>query len=789
MLQLTIRDYLRISLLPHLIGDDISAAAMKRIAHLLIALALSYSFVAQPGFAQESNIRTRNVQAHPINLDFEQGSIGAVPDGWVCPTKGYLAQLSDQQTQSGKRAALLESQSSDARAPFGNLMQAFDATPFRGHRVRFKAFVRSETAGESAAAYLWMRVDRPENKIGFFDNMAGRPIRSVEWKAYEIIGDIDDDAAVLNLGMLLIGQGKAWIDTASFEDLGRLVVRAEPPRPFTGRGLDNVIAFTRLTGYVRHFHPSDQAAAIDWNIFTAQGMIDVESAKNANDLAAKLEAMFRPIAPTIRVFTNGKTPPLPPDLTAPANRSTLQIVTWRNQGFGPNAAADATYRSERVHVPAGPTAPDPQNVFTANLGGGISAIVPLALFADAQGTLPHSAARTNGADQSLVKYSGNDRATRLADVALAWNIMEHFYPYFDVVKTDWPEVLKTTLTEAATDASAEDFGITLRRMMAQLKDGHANVQYPGAWSNYSAPVIFGWIEERLVITEISAEGPTALQPGDVVLKIDGRPVAELLKEKESLISGATPQWRRYIALVILPTGPKDSEMKLDVEDGKGQQRAVILHRSAETNSLTETRPAKIAELRPGIFYVALDRIKDEDFDKALPQLEKAAGIIFDLRGYPSVSPLVISHLIDKPVTSARWMIPIVTTPDHLRIVDYETGGRWDLQPIAPRLKAKVAFLTDGRAISYAESYMGIIEAYRLAEIVGEPTAGTNGDINRFTLPGGYSIIFTGMKVLKHDGSQHHGIGISPTVPVSRTIRGVRERRDEQLERAIAVVSQ
>ncbi len=85
--------------------------------------------------------------------------------------------------------------------------------------------------------------------------------------------------------------------------------------------------------------------------------------------------------------------------------------------------------------------------------------------------------------------------------------------------------------------------------------------------------------------------------------------------------------------------------------------------------------------------------------------------------------------------------------------------------------------------------MGIIEAYKLAEIVGEPTAGTNGNINPFTLTGNYTVVWTGMKVLKHDGSQHHGIGIQPTVPVSQTIRGVRERRDEQLERAITIVSQ
>jgi C-terminal processing protease CtpA/Prc len=84
--------------------------------------------------------------------------------------------------------------------------------------------------------------------------------------------------------------------------------------------------------------------------------------------------------------------------------------------------------------------------------------------------------------------------------------------------------------------------------------------------------------------------------------------------------------------------------------------------------------------------------------------------------------------------------------------------------------------------------MGIVEAYKLAPIVGEPTAGTNGNVNPFTLPGGYTIRWTGMKVLKHDGSRHHGVGILPTVPVSRTIRGVAEGRDEQLERAAAIVA-
>ena len=101
-----------------------------------------------------------------------------------------------------------------------------------------------------------------------------------------------------------------------------------------------------------------------------------------------------------------------------------------------------------------------------------------------------------------------------------------------------------------------------------------------------------------------------------------------------------------------------------------------------------------------------------------------------------------------------------------------------------RQYAKIFFLIDGQAISYAESYMSFIEHYKLATIIGQPTAGTNGNVNTITLPGGYSIRFTGMKVLKHDGSQHHGIGIIPNIYVEQTANGIKEGRDEILERAI-----
>ena len=93
-------------------------------------------------------------------------------------------------------------------------------------------------------------------------------------------------------------------------------------------------------------------------------------------------------------------------------------------------------------------------------------------------------------------------------------------------------------------------------------------------------------------------------------------------------------------------------------------------------------------------------------------------------------------------------------------------------------------MTSGRAVSFGESVMGVVEAYRLGDIVGEPTAGSNGAANPFAVPGGYMLYWTGQRTLKQDGSRHHGVGILPTHPVSRTVKGIAEGRDEVLEKAL-----
>jgi hypothetical protein len=197
----------------------------------------------------------------------------------------------------------------------------------------------------------------------------------------------------------------------------------------------------------------------------------------------------------------------------------------------------------------------------------------------------------------------------------------------------------------------------------------------------------------------------------------------------------------------------------------------------------------IRKLAPGIWYVDLNRAPMPAIDSVMDSLAGARGVVFDLRGYPYNNHEVICHLLTgKENRSENWMrIPQIIYPDRERIAGWSEFGWSYLTPKPPRIAGKVVFLIDGTAISYAESFLGYIEGFKLAEIVGQPTAGTNGNVNPLQLPGGYAFNWTGMKVLKHDGSQHHLIGIQPTVPLQRTLAAVRAGRDEYIEQALKII--
>ena len=103
---------------------------------------------------------------------------------------------------------------------FGTMMQSIGAEQYQGKRIRFSAFVSSENIAEWAG--LWVRVDKGKDSVAF-DNMQQRAKGTSEWKSYQVVLDVPEDATGISFGILLSGTGSALINGAKFEVVDRNV--------------------------------------------------------------------------------------------------------------------------------------------------------------------------------------------------------------------------------------------------------------------------------------------------------------------------------------------------------------------------------------------------------------------------------------------------------------------------------------------------------------------------------------------------------------------------------------
>lgn len=101
------------------------------------------------------------------------------------------------------------------------LSQRADATPWRGHRVTLRAWVRVHGA-RGSRGYLWLEITEPGSRSVFYEST--RPITASEWREYRIATDVSEAADVISFGFAFVGDGEAWLDGVSLE-------RQEAARP------------------------------------------------------------------------------------------------------------------------------------------------------------------------------------------------------------------------------------------------------------------------------------------------------------------------------------------------------------------------------------------------------------------------------------------------------------------------------------------------------------------------------------------------------------------------------
>jgi len=686
-------------------------------------------------------------------------------------------------------------------SPFGNVLISLPAADLAGRTVRFTADVR---VNESALrAQLWLRVDRKSGEKGFFDNMDDRPIKPGNFKPYAITAQIDDDAESITLGCMLFGAPGATVLMAS-PRLRAVVVGEQgnkPAAPLSASGRQNIIAAGKLAAILRHFHPDsrcEQTDAADFDLALIRLLDDAEPAANQAALMATLQAFVSQFSSTAVLSIAGPGTPKPP-ATGPAPRPPWATHNVAMQHFGVGLAMDGSIYNSRRIVEHQSTPAERSKIaaaaapFSQDLGRGITLTIALTLPCDSSGSTFEPLDKAAPPRISIVAAPNrpdywfatvDDRTVRLAGVLKAWTILNLFYPYFQDRPIDWPEALDAALDDAATSKDNLEYLSVLRRMIAKLQDGHGNVFAPSLNETTVLPLPLRWADGKVVISRQVTLRPESLRRGDIVLAINDEPIEKLIDRYRAETSGATPGWINFVILRRIAATPTPN--RADILIRRDDKDVLVRTNRVAPDALLPAieRPTDGTELAPGILYINLDGLKTKDLGTSLEELAAAKGIVFDLRGYPdSAGKELLEHLVKRSSRSLQMLVPVRVRPDDAGLT-WQNVGPWELRPKTPRIRGNIAFITDGSAISYAESCMSIIESLKLGTIVGEQTAGTNGNINSISLPGGFTVMFTGMRVTKDDGGPYHGVGVTPQHIVHPTIAGIKAGRDEQLDKAV-----
>lgn len=437
--------------------------------------------------------------------------------------------------------------------------------------------------------------------------------------------------------------------------------------------------------------------------------------------------------------------------------------------------------------------PELGEVVDAPLVGNLRVRMPLTLSADTK----YTSGDNESTDELLKRLNkiapadAEQNTLGAANVVIAWNVFQHFYPYFEQVETDWDSTLTQSLQKALESSSRKDTTRTLQWLVAQLHDGHGNV-FDGKSARQNPrgliPVKFGWVEDQLVVL---GSNDKRVQAGDIVTQIGDESAKRYLSKQEELISGS-PQWKRHRSTRNLSMGEKGTQQSMTIKRSDNEFQVEFEYEDSQPYDVYGKKKVDILvegdTEKETIYYVDMGRAEPNDVRPMIDEFSTAKGIVIDLRGYPRGTQFLFQHMTDEHMQSQKWQVPEQVRPDRVDMKEIRTRGRWEMPPQTPRFQGTMVFITNGSAISYAESCMAIVANYELGEIIGGPTAGANGNINPFPLADGWQVSWTGMRVMNHDDSQHHVHGVQPTIPLEPTIEGIKAGRDELLEKALEIIN-
>lgn len=393
---------------------------------------------------------------------------------------------------------------------------------------------------------------------------------------------------------------------------------------------------------------------------------------------------------------------------------------------------------------------------------------------------------------------------RILAAAKIWTVIEYFFAYKELMDDDWDQVLKEYIPRFVNASDSLEYHLTVAEMYRYIQDGHGFIRSK-VLSTYfgtaSPPIKIRFIENQPVVVDIFPDSTyvvKGVEEGDVITHIDGEDVASVLNRRMKYRSSSNiSALYNYLSRDLL-NGNDSTTVAITVKKRDGQTEIIDLPRynrfSGYGRKLRNGRNNEpmIRLLNNEIGYADLDRLMPDMVDSMFEEFKSTKAIIFDMRGYPNSTAWTIApHLTrEKNIYAANFKryAPMHMKVGQFIIENFSTFNQAIPAPKPPFYEGITVMLIDERTQSQAEHTGLFFEAANQTKFIGSQTAGADGDVTNFQIPGNITLYFSGHDVRYADGRQLQKIGLVPEVEVKPTIKGIRNGRDEVLESAIEYVN-
>jgi C-terminal processing protease CtpA/Prc len=186
-----------------------------------------------------------------------------------------------------------------------------------------------------------------------------------------------------------------------------------------------------------------------------------------------------------------------------------------------------------------------------------------------------------------------------------------------------------------------------------------------------------------------------------------------------------------------------------------------------------------------IGYISLGTIHNNQLPEIMKSAAGTKGLVIDIRNYPSefVVYSLSKYLLPKSTQFVQLSKPLITYPG---VFEYIQPLKLQAATGTP-YAGKVMILVNELTQSQAEFTTMALRTAPRATVVGSTTAGADGNVSSIVLPGNVPTMITGLGVYYPDGRETQRVGMVPDVEVKPTIQGIKEGRDELLEKAIQLI--